>query len=64
MRIHLPEGETREISSERMKIEDLLQNLGINPLEVLIVRNGRVVPEDEYVQEEDEIRVISVKSGG
>lgn len=64
MRVILPDGETRAMSSGGPLIRDLLEELGINPLEVLVARNGRIVPEEDLAGEEDEIRVIRVVHGG
>lgn len=64
MRVILPDGEMRAMSSGRSSIRNLLEELGINPLEVLVARNGRIVPEEDLVGEEDEIRVIRVVHGG
>ena len=60
----LPDGETRAMISGRSSIRDLLDELGINPLEVLVARNGRIVPEEDLAGEEDEIRVIRIVHGG
>jgi sulfur carrier protein len=64
MRVILPDGEMRAMSSGRSSIRNLLEELGINPLEVLVARNGRIVPEEDLAGEEDEIRVIKVVHGG
>ena len=64
VKILLPEGGIIEVHKERVKIRDLLRELHINPLEVLVARNGTIVPEDVAVCDEDEIRLITVKSGG
>ncbi len=42
----------------------VLKNLDINPQTVLVVKNGVLVPEDEVLIEDDEIKVLSVISGG
>ncbi|MBE0515905.1 MAG: MoaD/ThiS family protein [Methanophagales archaeon] len=47
-----------------MPIEDLLEELGINPVEVIIAKNGKIVPEDEMVGNDDELKIIGVKHGG
>ena len=46
--------------------EALLARLGINPVEVLVLCNGRPVPEDEKVTSEAEakIEIIRIVSGG
>jgi sulfur carrier protein ThiS len=64
MKVVLPEGEIRELERDRMRIRDLLTELRINPLEVLVAKNGRITPEDDEAGGNDEIRIITVKSGG
>ncbi len=43
---------------------ELLSRLGINPDAVLIVRNNELIIEDEVLKESDNIKIISVVSGG
>ena len=43
---------------------DLLKQLGLTAQEVLIIRNGTLVTEDEILEPEDTIRLLSVVSGG
>ena len=43
---------------------ELLQELGINPATVLIVRNGEVTLAEEQLSETDTIKILSVVSGG
>ncbi len=63
MKIELPDGGVHE-QSGRYVIRELLTGLGINPLEVLVAKNGRIVPEDDTAGDEDVLRVITIKSGG
>jgi|YelNatPaOPRAMG01_1025707.scaffolds.fasta_scaffold268465_2 sulfur carrier protein ThiS len=49
---------------ENSKIEDLLKTLGISLSEVVPVKNGVIVTEKEVIREEDEIKLLSVVSGG
>lgn len=42
----------------------LLLKLNINPENVLIVKNNEIVQEDELISEKDEIKLLSVISGG
>ena len=42
----------------------LLTSYNINPLEVIVTQNGRLIPEDATVSGEDEIRVFLVAHGG
>ena len=42
----------------------LLQEMGINPLEVMVARNGTLVPEQAAIGGDDEIRIIRIAHGG
>jgi len=58
-------GETRLVElEENSNIEKLLKILGISPSEVVPVRNRIIVTEKEVVRDGDEIRLLSVVSGG
>ncbi len=46
------------------KAKDLLKEINLLPEEVLIVRNGTLVTEDENLESEDLIKILSVISGG
>ena len=60
-----PEVETEaETETKSDTYEALLARLGINPVEVLVLSNGRPVPEDEKVASEAEIEIIRIVSGG
>lgn len=45
-------------------LSDLMKVLKVNPETVLCVKNGEVVTEDETVENNDEVRFLSVISGG
>ncbi|MCF7866133.1 MoaD/ThiS family protein [Candidatus Woesearchaeota archaeon] len=45
-------------------IEELLQKLKINKEEVIVARNGALVTLDTELSSEDEIKILSVISGG
>jgi len=66
MKLISPDGSIKEIKIEDkdMPIENLLKELGINPVEVIIAKNGKIVPEDETVTNEDVIKIIRVIHGG
>lgn len=57
------EKETREIDFCG-KIVELLKRQNINPETVVVLKNGEVICEDERVNDEDELELISVVSGG
>jgi len=49
--------------------ESVLEKLGINPVEVVVLRDGKPVPEDEKVvvsgkKGEVKIKVVRIVSGG
>ncbi len=43
---------------------ELLTKLKINPTTIIITKNGELVTEEEKVTEKDEIKLLSVISGG
>ena len=45
-------------------VKDLLEKLGINPVTVIVSKNNDVVLEDEKLKDKDDIKIISVISGG
>ncbi len=42
----------------------LLKKLKINPEAVLVIRNNTLITEDEKIENSDEIKILSVISGG
>ena len=54
---------TIEIDS-KSTISDLLKKLGINPVTVIASRRNELVLEDEKLNNNDEIKILSVISGG
>ncbi|RUM30149.1 MAG: thiamine biosynthesis protein ThiS [Aquifex sp.] len=57
-------GKEFEFPEKKLKVKDLLQKLGLSPLSSLVIRNGEVISEDDYVEEGDEVRVVNAISGG
>ncbi len=58
-----PEG--REVVVERAKrVSDLLTQLSITPGTVLVIREGRLLTDDERLSRNDEVELRSVVSGG
>lgn len=45
-------------------VSDLLQKLSINPVTVIVSRNNELMLEDEKLSNNDEIKILSVISGG
>jgi sulfur carrier protein len=45
-------------------VTDLLKELNINPVTVIVSRNNELILEDEKLNDKDEIKILSVISGG
>lgn len=45
-------------------VSDLLKKLGINPVTVIVSRNNELILEDEKLENNDEVKILSVISGG
>ena len=45
-------------------VSDLLKKLNINPVTVIVSRNNELILEDEKLNNNDEVRILSVISGG
>lgn len=64
MRIILPDRSVRTFPGDTLTIEQILAELGMNAASVIVVKNGKIVPEDDSAGENDEIRIIRVAHGG
>jgi sulfur carrier protein len=64
MRIVLPDQSIRVVEHGPCPVEEVLVSLGINPLEVIVSRDGILVPEGTPVSTDDEIRIIRIAHGG
>jgi len=49
---------------DRLKVEELLDKLNLHPQSNIVIRNGEIVTEDEYLEPEDEVEIIHAISGG
>ena len=45
-------------------VGDLLSRMNVNPVTVIVSRDGAIITEDEPIMENDNIRLFSVISGG
>ena len=45
-------------------VTDLLKKLSINPVTVIVSRDNELILEDENLNDNDEIKILSVISGG
>ena len=64
MKLILPDQKTIDIDHVPAPVEKILLEIGINPLEVIVARNGKMISEDTVIQEDDEIRIIRIAHGG
>jgi sulfur carrier protein ThiS len=64
MKVILPDQGVRVMEYCPMTVGALLHTLGINPLEVIVSRNGNLVPEQAAISMTDEIRIIRIAHGG
>ena len=64
MKLILSDSDERIIVHSPAPVEQVLLEAGINPLEVVVSRNGNPISEDTIVETEDVIRVIRIAHGG
>lgn len=50
--------------SDRMTVRELIRKVGLQPELVLAVRDGQLLTEDTLVEENDQIKLVAVISGG
>jgi sulfur carrier protein ThiS len=64
MIVIMPDQTTRALDTNPGTARALLAVLGINPLEVIVVRNNVLIPESAPIRDDDEIRIIRIAHGG
>ena len=64
MKILLPDKTPRETAAGPMTVRALLLELGLDPIGVIVARNGTLVPEDALLDDSDEVRIIRIAHGG
>jgi len=60
----MPDGRRQELRILGATVEDVLRDLGVNPVEVIISKNGKVVSELEPIGQDDEMKIIRIVHGG
>jgi len=50
--------------NQKLRARELLQKLNLQPQSNIVIRNGEVITEDEYIEPEDEVQIINAISGG
>lgn len=64
MKIVLDDGTIKEVKVDRARIEDILNDLKINPVEVIVAKNGNITSEYDMVESEDQLKIIRIIHGG
>ncbi len=64
MKILLPDRSCRDAGPYPVTVDELLRDLGFDPIEVIVSRNGTLVTEDAVVGNNDEVRIIRIAHGG
>jgi sulfur carrier protein len=64
MKLILDDRDERILKHDPAPVEQILREAGINPLDVIVSRNGNLIPEDTVVGADDVIRVIRIAHGG
>ncbi len=64
LKIIFSEGQTENLNIENVSVKELLEDLQIEPLEVIVKKGNLVLQEDETIQNNDEIKIIKVIHGG
>ncbi len=64
MKLILSDQEVRIFEHSPAPVEQILLEHGINPLEVIVSRNGKLLSEDTVIQTRDEVRIIRIAHGG
>ncbi|MCD6324641.1 MAG: hypothetical protein J7L55_06005 [Desulfurococcales archaeon] len=64
--IKYPGGDEVEVPIKgwRVRVSRILKVLGLKPMEVLVVKEGIPVTEDDYVTQEDVLEIYEVMSTG
>ncbi len=50
--------------AQKATVQDLLLKLSLNPVTVLVVRDGKVLVEIQHLEDKDTLKILSVVSGG
>lgn len=62
--MHIVHRDKEWFVDQTMTVNQMLKYLKLLPESVLVVRNGRLTAEDQKLQPGDEVKIVSVVSGG
>ncbi|HID80165.1 MAG TPA: thiamine biosynthesis protein ThiS [Ignisphaera sp.] len=60
----VPENKEVEVRGGNRRVRELLKELGLSLEEAVVVKNGRVVLDDEVVKDGESVEVLLAVSGG
>ena len=65
MKVRIRNPQRREVEvTGRRRVADLLRELGLNPEAHIVIRGGQLLTRDQWLEEDDEVEVVSAISGG
>lgn len=64
MKLIISARDCRVLDHSPAPVEQILIEQGINPLDVIVSRDGTLISEDTVVEAGDEIRIIRIAHGG
>ena len=64
MKLILSERDVRILDHGPAPVDQMLLEQGVNPLEVIVSRNGKIISEDTIIESGDEVRIIRIAHGG
>lgn len=64
MRVYYDKTRENHVLDFKGSAQELLEKLNINSETVVVTKNGAIITEDEELSNDDEIKILSVVSGG
>jgi len=64
MEIKYSDGQLETLDINKISVQELLMNLGIDQLEVIVKMDNKIILEEEILENKDSIEIIRVIHGG
>ena len=64
MNIYIEKNNKQLVLKKKLSGSELLKELNINPSSIILVKNDAIVLEDEILDDDDDVKILSVISGG
>jgi len=64
MNIYIEKNNEQLVLKKKLSGSELLRELKINPSSIILVKNDFIVLGDEILEENDNVKILSVISGG